>query len=224
LINDRRNTARISCVTRHVARRAGCVRAGRTALACTLVVAVLFAFGQRRPAVAQSYSDSARTVTEAALKAAYLYNFARYFTWPKKTFEDPKTPFVIGVFGDRPLGSALDKVAKKRTAKGRKIVIQRFKSWKDYKPCQILFLPRTVTNEVHSQAIARTRTSPLLLVTETPGSAVRGAPVNFYLDVDGTIGFEINVDATSERKLAADARLLKLAKIVRAPPRPKPEE
>jgi hypothetical protein len=56
------------------------------------------------------------------------------------------------------------------------------------------------------------------LVTEAPGLAARGSPVNFYLDVDGTIGFEINVNATTERKLAADARLLKLAKIVKPPP------
>ncbi len=71
-----------------------------------------------------------------------------------------------------------------------------------------------------AEAIRRTRGAPLLLVGETPGFATRGATINFYLDTDRTVGFEINVDATAQRKLCVDARLLKLARIVRNIPQP----
>ena len=74
------------------------------------------------------------------------------------------------------------------------------------------------TEETRTEAIRRTRDAPVLLVGETPGFAVRGAAVNFYLNVDGTIGFEVNVDTTADRKLRVDARLLQLARIVRGRP------
>ena len=160
------------------------------------------------------------TASEYRLKAAYLYNFLVFFSWPEETFSGPQAPLVVGVFGDGPLGAALDEVARRKTVKGRRIVVRRFKSWKDYRPCHMLFLPRTVGQNALAEAIKRTRGSPLLLVGETPGLARRGATVNFYPDIDGTIGFEINVDATAERKLGVDARLLKLARIIKRRPPP----
>jgi len=169
---------------------------------------------------AQPLAGRAGGITEYDLKAAYLYNFTRYIDWPQEAFGDARSPFVIGVLGDDPLRAALDEVARRKMAQGRKIVIRRFKSWKDYQPCHLLFLPRTVENGIKKNVITRTRGSPLLLVGETPGLARRGATVNFYPDINGTIGFEINVDATTERNLQVDARLLKLARVVRSSPQP----
>ncbi len=157
---------------------------------------------------------------EYRLKTAYLYNFLLYVRWPKKAFVKADAPLIIGVFGDDPLGSALDEVARRKKAQGRKIVVRRFKSWDKYTACHLLFLPRTVDRATLTEALRRTRGAPLLLVGETPGFATRGAPVNFYLDVDRTVGFEINVTAAAERKLLVDARLLKLAKVIKGSPQP----
>ena len=186
----------------------------RIALVGLIAVALsLTAGGRTREARGQI-----STASEYRLKAAYLYNFLVFFTWPEETFSGPDAPLVVGVFGDDPLGAALDEVARRKTVKGRPIVVRRFKSWKDHKPCHMLFLPRTVGQNTLIEAIKRTRGSPLLLVGETPGLARSGATVNFYPDIDGTIGFEINVDATAERKLGVDARLLKLARIIKRRP------
>ena len=171
-------------------------------------------------APAQSYSRQTRPITEYDLKVAYVYNFARYFTWPKEAFADARAPFVIGVLGDDPLGRGLDDVARRKTVRGRRIEIRRFKAWKDYKTCQILFVPRTLERDILAEAVKRTRNSTLLLVGETPGFAVQGGTVNFFPGAAGTIGFEINVDAVAQRKLRVDARLLKLAKVVERSPQP----
>ena len=160
-------------------------------------------------------------VTEYGVKTAYLYNFVLYFTWPKAAFDGPRAPFIIGVFGDDPLGSALDDMARRKTARGRKIIIRRFRTWADYQACHLLFLPRSAGTANLAEALKRTQRTPLLLVGETPGFATQGATVNFYPDIDGTIGFEVNVDATAERRLRIDARLLKLARVVRNASRPK---
>ena len=44
---------------------------------------------------------------EYAIKAAYLYNFGRYVTWPDKMFPNDQSPVVIGVLGPDPFGLAL---------------------------------------------------------------------------------------------------------------------
>ena len=104
-------------------------------------------------APAQSYSRQTRPITEYDLKVAYVYNFARYFTWPKEAFADARAPFVIGVLGDDPLGRGLDDVARRKTVRGRRIEIRRFKAWKDYKTCQILFGPRTLERDILAEAV-----------------------------------------------------------------------
>ena len=35
--------------------------------------------------------------TEYEVKAAFLYNFARFVTWPDRAFADKESPLVIGV-------------------------------------------------------------------------------------------------------------------------------
>ena len=55
---------------------------------------------------------------------------------------------------------------------------------------------------------------PVLLIGETQGFAEQGGSVNFYHDVDGTIGFQINVTTTARQGLQVSAKLLKLANVV----------
>lgn len=187
-------------------------------LMCCLSAAALLAASSS--ALAQPSGTRVGPTMEYRLKTAYLYNFLLYVKWPDKAFADAESPLVIGIFGDDPLGPALDDVARRKTAQGRRIVVRRFKSWDDYTPCHILFLPRTVNRATLAEAMRRTRDAPLLLVGETPGFATRGGAVNFYVDTDRTVGFEVNVDVTAQCKLRLDARLLKLAKIVKGPPHP----
>jgi len=169
-------------------------------------------------AAAQLPGHAVHPTLEYRVKAAYLYNFLLYVTWPNEALDGADSPLVIGVLGDDPLGTALDEVARRKRAKGRDIVVRRFDSWQEYQRCHILFVPRTISRATLTAVVQRTRGSPVLLVAETPGLATVGAPVNFYLDVDRTIGFEINVDATAERNLRVDARLLKLARIIKGLP------
>ncbi len=154
---------------------------------------------------------------EYKVKVAYLYNFIRYFSWPEEAFTSRDAPFVIGVLGKAPFGTALDELATRKRAQGRPIVVVRSESLDDFQPCHILFVTRTTDVRVKNEAAGLRRQDAVLIVGEAQGFAQQGAGANFYLDVDGTIGFEINVDVITERRLGADARLLKLAKIVRNP-------
>src|SRR3990172_10053935 len=53
------------------------------------------------------------TPSEYQVKAAILFNFAKFVEWPDAAFPDPATPIIIGVLGEDPFGSALDAAKNK---------------------------------------------------------------------------------------------------------------
>ena len=179
-------------------------------MAAAWLVAVVVVFLSPVPANSQDIE----VVKEYKIKVAYIYNFARYIKWPKDAFENDKSPFVIGILGDAPFGDTLRQLAGSRKIFGRRIVIRRFAAPREYEPCQILFLTRTTDAEARKETVELTHGRPVLILGESAGFARQGAGINFYYDIDDTIGFEINVDSLKRRHLVVDARLLKLARVV----------
>lgn len=157
------------------------------------------------------FSQSADT----AQKAAYLYHFARYVSGMDSTRQGGGGEFVIGVLGESSLGNALSELATTKTVHGKRLRIQQLASLDDYHVCDILFVAEDASPELLSAVIRQTDEQPLLLVAETPGFCELGGTVNLPADQAGRLGIELNVDALARRHLVADARLLKLARIVR---------
>lgn len=47
---------------------------------------------------------------EEQVKAAYIFNFATFTTWPESAFSSSESPVVIGIVGDDPFGIFLDEI------------------------------------------------------------------------------------------------------------------
>jgi hypothetical protein len=150
---------------------------------------------------------------EYGLKAAYLYKFGKYVRWPADTAD----PFVIGVLGRDPFGATLREVERVGTVGGKRIVVHRFSSMVQYKPCQILFVSRiaaaghegeTAEDRLNA-ALAKTQGTPVLLVSDTQGFARKGVVINFLVQAN-LIRMEINQDAAQRAGLAIAAPLLGL--------------
>jgi len=163
-------------------------------------------------AVAQSTDESGLS-REYTIKAAYLHNFARYVQWRAETFRNDQDPFVIGVLGSDPLGDDLDRIAQTKQVDAHKIVVRRFPSLDQFRPCHILFVPRSVEPQRQVETIGRLRNSPVLLIGETPGFAERGGTINFFIE-QNKVRFEINQQAAKRAGLKISAKLLSLAKLV----------
>ncbi|MBI5364604.1 MAG: YfiR family protein [Planctomycetes bacterium] len=155
------------------------------------------------------------TAEEYALKAAFLYNFARYTKWPESAFKDAESPIVIGVFGADPFGSTLDKALDGKSAGKRKFVIQRFESIEKLTAVHVLFVPFGEEKQLEK---LRTKylDKPVMLVAETLAAAEQGAQVGFYFE-KSKVRFAINSTAMKAAKLEVSSELLKLAKIVETP-------
>jgi hypothetical protein len=150
---------------------------------------------------------------EYEVKAAFLYNFAKFVEWPAEAFDDADAPLTIGVLGEDPFGDTLEQTVKGKTANGRKLAIRRFHKVRDLQPCHILFISSSEKRHL-SEILDRLKGSSVLTVGEVEGFAKRGGVINFFVE-DNRIRFEVNVDAAKRAKLKMSSKLLRLARIVR---------
>jgi len=179
-------------------------------------IGLIVAASCTRMAMGQAGDDSERQA-EYNVKLAYLCNFTRYVTWPADAASKDGGEWIIGVLGEDPFRGALDRIAASgRKVAERKLVTRHFASLKDYKPCHILFIPKSVPRKQQDAVIQAMQGKPVLVVGEIGGFAAAGGCVNFYLDED-SVRFEINVDALKAQRLEASSKLLSLAKIVKRP-------
>lgn len=168
-----------------------------------LALAVL---GAAAPAVAQD-------PLESEVRAVYLYNFARYITWPAESFPNARTPIRICVMGGAPFGDALDRAVAGETVNGRPIEAVRLGPQDAVRGCHMLYAASTDDRRV-TAALASARGRPLLTVGEHDRFLDRGGMIRFRR-IDNRVRFDINLRAVEGNGLRISARLLGVAAEVR---------
>lgn len=150
--------------------------------------------------------------TEYEIKAAFLYNFAKFVEWPADAFSDSRAPIVVGIVGEDPFGSVLDGMVFGKTVNGRGLVVRRMSEGAELRSCHILFISSS-----HQKHLARIleslKGSGVLTVGEVDRFTESGGAIRFVLD-ENRVRFEINLDATGRARLKLSAKLLALARRV----------
>jgi hypothetical protein len=151
---------------------------------------------------------------EYAVKAAFLYNFARFVEWPGQALGNGGSPLLVGVMGDDPFGSSIDQVVAGKNVNGHPIAVNRLRWGQDLRQCHILFISSSEARRL-PQILASLRGASVLTVADMERFDQQGGVVRFFIE-DGKVRFEINVDAADQAGLKISSKLLALAKIVRA--------
>jgi len=151
---------------------------------------------------------------EYEIKAAFLYNFARFAEWPPTAVPDSPDVFVIGVLGTDPFGDILDEIAATRTVGDKRIVVRRFATLDEYTPCHILFVAASERARM-AAVIEKLRDAPVLLVADTAGFAQAGGTVDLVVE-ENKVRFEVNPVAAERAGVKISSKLLRLARIVKA--------
>jgi hypothetical protein len=154
-----------------------------------------------------------REASEYQIKAAFLYNFAKFVEWPPENSRGADDPMTICIVGEDPFGSILDEFTRGKTVNDRRVLISRLKPGEDLKGCQIAFISSAERNQLKSifQSAAQAH---VLTVGESEGFSARGGVIDFIRE-DKMVHFEVNVDAAQRANLKISSKLLGLAKIVR---------
>ncbi|OGP92967.1 MAG: hypothetical protein A2156_10395 [Deltaproteobacteria bacterium RBG_16_48_10] len=149
--------------------------------------------------------------SEYMIKAAFLYNFAKFVDWPDGSFMDDLSPIRLFIIGADPFGDTLDSL-KDKTIKARRLTIKRIQKIEEMDKPHILFISSSEKGNVR-RIIESLKREPVLTVSEIQEFCQQGGMINF-IRLGNKVQFEINPDAVQKKKLVISSRLLNLAKIV----------
>ena len=160
-----------------------------------------------------SVSVSAQQYTEYDLKAAYIFNFSKFVSWPQNTFEHDDSDFNIAVFGESPITKVLLAAFKGRKIQNREISIRVFYRIEDLPKAQIVFVSKGMQLET-ANLIEIIDNRPILLVGDAVESFCQlGGVINFTAR-GSKYQFEINNNAAISLHLKISSKLLALSKII----------
>ncbi len=157
--------------------------------------------------------------SEYQLKAAFLFNFAKFIDWPPASFAGPQAPFAICVLGRDPFGHALDDNLQGKMVGNRPLAIRRLKDKTEARRCQMVFVSSS-EGPHQAEILESLRGANVLLVGETSGFAAAGGTIEFMLE-DNRVRFAINTDAADRAGLMFSSKLLALARLVHDEEHPK---
>lgn len=168
---------------------------------CFVIALTFFTFSACRESPAQSAS-------EYQVKAAYLYNFAKFTKWPESTLPAAASPLVIGVVGgDDEFASATRKTVEGRALGGHPVVVKHLTVDDDIGACQLLFIRASVGRKRTQALVSALGAAAILLVGEGEGFLADGGMINL-LEKNGTIRFQVDSASITRANLSLSPELL----------------
>ena len=159
---------------------------------------------------------SAQTATAPALKAAFLYNFAKFTEWPDDVIA-PDDPLMLCVINDPAVGVMLVDLTKGRSIEGHALVVSTPKPDSAVlASCHLLFTSGldTARSGALLESIAG---KSVLTVSDLDKFAQHGGVAQLVVD-KGTMGFSVNLGAMRRARILLSSKLLSLARIVKDEP------
>jgi hypothetical protein len=157
-------------------------------------------------------AELARAMTESQVKAAFLYNFARYVEWPQHAFESGDSPFRICVLGADDFASVVTEVVAGKQVDARPVEVSELSGLDGVTRCQVLFVGGWMKLDP-AEFFSELEGASVFTVSDADGFARDGGVANFFR-AKSKVRFEINPGAVQRAGLKTSWRLLRLARVV----------
>lgn len=148
---------------------------------------------------------------EYAVKAAYLYNFAKFVEWPSEAFASDDAPLWICIAGANPFGDALAMLSGKRV-ENHPVEVRHLPTMTGLDRCHIVFIGRIEQGQFKT-VLAKLARLPVLTVSDIGDFARAGGMIGL-VEAGQRIRFDINLTTARQANLKLSSQLLKLASIV----------
>jgi hypothetical protein len=149
---------------------------------------------------------------EYEVKAAYIYNFAKFVDWPKESLKEPDSPIVLTILGRHPFGKTLEGIENK-TVGTHPIKTNFISTVSEINECHMLFICRSEADHM-AEVISALGNRPILTISEVEYFAEKGGMIHLFTTDQRKIRFEINEDAAKSKGLRISSQLLKIARVV----------
>jgi hypothetical protein len=151
----------------------------------------------------------AQDVTESALKAAFIYNFAKFTDWPEDILPAHAT-FSACVLGDSPISDALERAVKGRQVSGRGVSVSQVEvEGKQLRSCHLLYVSG-VTPAQLTVIVAAVRGAPVLTISDIDDFSKLGGIAQMFVE-SGRLRFDLNLEVAKRSRLQLSSKLLVLA-------------
>ncbi len=152
---------------------------------------------------------SAADLGEYQVKAAFLFNFAKFTEWPNHAWPSRDAPLNLCVMGKDPFGGAVLATFEARRIGSREFRSHTGLALDELAGCQILFIASS--EERNLPAIMRAvATRPILTISDIGGFVEDGGMIGL-LTLDDRILFDVNLAASERASLKLSSQMLKLA-------------
>jgi hypothetical protein len=169
------------------------------ALAATLIAAPGIAAG-----------TGADVAPDVPVKAAFLFNFAKFVEWPALP---AAAPLVVCIVGHDGIAAAFIETVRGQNISGHSFDVWVLQDSSRWRACHLLFIADAETRR-SAGGLDEIKRLPVLTVSDNKGFALAGGIIELYVEA-GRMRFAINLDAADRAGLRVSSRLLGLAKVIR---------
>jgi YfiR/HmsC-like len=147
--------------------------------------------------------------TEYQIKAAFLFNFAKFVDWPATPDAPADSPIVIGVLGENVFHDDLQAAINGKKVNNHALQFRQYDSILQATNCQILFISPSEKNHF-ARIVSQLNKASVLTVSESDHFIEAGGMINFVI-LEKKVRFEINNEAAKKAGLTISSKLLSLA-------------
>ena len=150
-------------------------------------------------------ADTQLTADEYSLKAAFLFNLAKFVEWPPGKLKADHAPLIIGVTGKEPF-ERVSATLREKAIDTHNVVVRLLTGEDQIQSCHILFLTRSQKEQV-LEMVNAAHQAGVLTAGETDDFLDSGGMIRFYL-VSGSVRLEIANDSVRHAGLTIKANAL----------------
>ncbi|MEX0828176.1 MAG: YfiR family protein [Haliea sp.] len=167
-------------------------------------LALLLAAGITLAAAAES--------KEYEVKAAFIYNFAKFTEWPAMAGDDDNNELDLCLAGNGSFGKVLFTL-QGREVQGTRLNIRKIEDVTELDDCRILYVSRSEADRVDSLMDAIADKQGVLSVSDIDGFTHHGGIIELKI-INNKMRFAINLRAARQANITLSSKLLRLATAV----------
>ncbi len=155
-----------------------------------------------------AHALAAEGLSEAQIKAAYLYNFAKFVEWPAEVLA-ADAEIVLCVVGNNVLDNALQSLDGRKAGAHLLRVVQSQHAEDNLHACQMLFIGVSEQSRFVT-SIKALQNAPVLTLSDSGDFAEKGGGIALLFR-DNKVGFEVNLESIHNAGLRLPGQLLNIA-------------
>ena len=147
------------------------------------------------------------------VKSCYLFNLTKVVYWPQNAFNFSVSPFIIGIYGDASISTALISTLRDKQILSREWKVEHYKTLDLIHHCHLLWVANIMLSEAKELILATLDKEILLVGDNIQGFCAEGGMINLVGN-SPNFGYEINLKALNKARLNASLELLELATLI----------